>query len=309
MTTLAQKFIEFDANKLAYQGARHYHQDVIDRLTLSITSAKEYDRHADRVVFEEPLNEIMLEMIREKQIDLNMIYKHVRLPCENIWMEWRDVHKGNHRESFDKMGVLLCPSSDTDLPLRMSIVVTSHDKLLNIDATSILAVYDMALPPYANGDIQAKIQWSIDGREMTKVNVDTWTMTLNLVMKSVLFGLFLLQQPKVIEHCDVKHPPKLQQKRRKHGKLDLLEYRRVKMRFGVLGSRVGVITGQSGGGNGNHYHGGGKKRYHLVLGHFRCYHRDTSSEHVIWIEPHYRGDPTKGMLIRERVLTMQKVAT
>jgi len=303
MTTLAQQFIEKPAD-------HHIAQEVIDRLTLEITSKNEYAKYADRIVFEEPLHLVIAEMIREKQIDMHMVFRNTRLPSENIWVEWKDTgvfHKD--KIYFERLGVLICPSGKTDLPIKMYVVSSLHDRNIGSKVVTVVAVYDLHTPPYPDAEIYGKLQWCLDEKELATVNLGKWQETLNLAMKCCLFGLFLLQQPKVIEKTDVQHSPQLQKKRARNNKPALLEYSHIKMRFGILGSRMGVISRQSHDGNSSLEGGGGRKRYHRVLGHFRCYHRDTEAEHVIWIEPHYRGDPAMGMLIRERTLTQYKALT
>jgi hypothetical protein len=44
------------------------------------------------------------------------------------------------------------------------------------------------------------------------------------------------------------------------------------------------------------------RRYHKVMGHFRHYMKHDPA-YTVWIEPHYRGDPSLGVTFIEREVT------
>lgn len=311
MTTLAQHFLEGRTK------ASKWDDMVIDRLRLEQTTATEYAKFADRVVFEENLNEVYHEMLDAEQLSAEMIFRNVKLPSERIWMEWRVEAAGNHRR---QLGCLFVLTDREELPLDMTVISRSDSH----GGCGVVARFKIDPPPYL--DIEHlngrpfKMTWSeSDGRFLDKDGTQSdikkpafedphdprWGQLMNTVLKGAFFGMFLLQQPKVIEDVPVTHAAKINAKRSKGGKPPLLDYRRIHMKFGVLGSRVGVIkkARHAAAGEGA---GGGKKKYHHVLGHFRCYYRDTPQEHVIWIAEHWRGDPALGVSLKERTLTHQK---
>jgi hypothetical protein len=307
MTTLAQHFLEHRSKPSKWD------QTVIDCLKLEHTTATEYARYADRIVFDENLNEVYHEMVDAEQLSPEMIFRNVKMPSSHLWIEWRVETAQNIRM---QLGCLLVKTDRPELPVDMSVITRSDQH----GGCGLVARFKIDEPPYL--DVASlngrpfKMTWSdADGRFIDKdgpgsrafddPNDPRWGQLMNTVMKGAFFGMFLLQQPKVVEDVPVTHASKLNAKRAKRGKPPLLDYRRIYMKFGVLGSRVGIIKKARHGVAGDGA-GGGKKKYHHVLGHFRCYYRDTPQEHVIWIAEHWRGDPALGVSLKERNLTQRK---
>lgn len=307
MTTLAQHFLDGNAVRPS-----PHDQTVRDALTLEYTSPKDYVKMADRVVFTDEILAVYHDMLDAKQIEPEMIFRNVKLPSDRLWIEW-EVTTDSHARSDMQVGALFSMTDRDTLPLDMTVLCRSH----GTKGAGVVAKYKIDPPPYMdnlNGRT-FKMSWSgADGRFVgsgnpapmmgfESPNDPRWGQLMNTFLKGAFFGLFLLQQPRVTDTTEIKHPEKIQQKRRKKGKPPLVEYRRVTLKVGVVAGRAGVLRRDRSLAEPGDGSGGGKKKYHHVLGHFRCYHRDTPSEYVIWIEPHYRGDPTLGVTLREKHLT------
>lgn len=307
MATMAQHFLDGGP----YVKPSPHDRQMTDALTLEYTTANDYAKMADRVVFDEELLEVYHQMIDDEQIEANMIFRNVRLPSDRLWVEWRAL---TTNEDAMQVGALFEMTTRTELPIDMIVMCRS----CRTGGMGIVSRYKIDPPPYAQADgLQFKMTWSDADGTFTSAKgnpnggaglaIDDphdprWGKLMSTFLKGAFFGLFLLQQPRVTDVTEVKHPEKVQAKRRKHGKKPLVEYRRVKLKVGVVAGRTGVLKrarGEAAAGDGA---GGGKKKYHHVMGHFRCYHRDEPNEIVVWIAEHYRGDPALGFMLREKHL-------
>lgn len=308
MTTLAQYFLDG-------KGCRPSPHDgqLLNALTLEYTTAKDFAKMADRVVFDDQLLEIYHDMLDNDQIEPEMIFRNVKLPSDKIWVEWNVLTTDVSSDGGMQVGALFEMTHRPELPVDMLVMCRS----VRTGGMGIVAKYKINPPPYLDqlNGTGFKMTWSdTDGRFTSVSNGEAvnvvgisdphdprWGQLMNTFLKGAFFGLFLLQQPRVTDVTEVKHADKLQAKRKKKGKPPLVEYRRVRLKVGVVAGKTGVLRrpGSAAPGDGA---GGGRKKYHHVLGHFRCYHRDTPNEAVIWIAPHYRGDPTLGVVLREKHL-------
>lgn len=306
MTTLAQYFLDGDKVKRS-----PYDRQVVDALTLEYTTPNDYARMADRVVFDEELLEIYHQMIDDEQIEPNMIFRNVRMPSDKLWVEWKAL---TFNEDAMQVGALFEMTTRSELPVDMIVVCRS----CRTGGMGAVARYKIDAPPYAQANgMPFKMTWSDadgrftaardnpqggDGATFKDPHDPRWGKLMSTFLKGAFFGLFLLQQPRVTDVTEVTHAEKLQQKRRKKGKRPLVEYKRVTLKVGIIAGKTGVLRRARSAAVAGEGAGGGKKKYHHVLGHFRCYHRDTPEENVIWIAPHYRGDPALGVILREKHL-------
>jgi len=307
MTALAQHFLDREKVKPS-----PYDRQLADALTLEYTTVKDYAKMADRVVFTDQLLEIYHDMIDHEQIEAAMIFRNVKLPSDRIWIEWNVLTKDVSADGGMQVGALFEMTTRPELPLDMLVVCRS----VRTGGMGIVARYKIDPPPYVNdiNGMKFKMTWSdIDGTfvgpnhtsKLTGISDPhdpRWGQLMNTFIKGAFFGLFLLQQPRVTDTTEVTHAEKIQQKRRKKGKRPLVEYKRVTLKVGIVAGKAGVMRRDRSAAVAGEGAGGGKKKYHHVLGHFRCYHRDTPEEHVIWIAPHYRGDPSLGVILREKHL-------
>lgn len=290
MTILAQTFLE-------RRIASKYDPWILARLGLPnaanpLLAAAQYEGAAERIVFVDALDELAIELHETGQITRTVVYETVRMPCECVWIEWTLSDRGNGPQ---KVGVLL----DRDDTGDIAFAVVSHSTR-EPSAVGVCMVGALRpLPWPMNGEDYncIKLTWSVTGGGLSN---DERARAASLIVVDALYGLFLVQQPRVIEEEAVEHGPKLQRARAKAGKHPLVEYRRVKVTIGGETRRRALSAA------GASPHAAGddpdraRRRYHRVLGHFRIYGRGTDAPRATWIAPHFRGDPALGVLIRER---------
>lgn len=293
MAILAQRFLETKPDKDS-----PYDPIVRDALTLS----PDLSKVAPRVVFDEDLHEVLNEMSAEKQLDFKMVCKHARMPSHSLWLEWHNAKTTNGAMDF---GCYISREDDGTLLCVLLNEATGNN--IEYSSPRITMAFESKPPPYHDADVHAvrgAVVWSmIEKHKQTKRSDQMQAGLIRLVLRTMTFALFLLAQPKIVTAEHVEYGPKLQRKRKEKGKPELLSYRKLHMKFGVLGSRVASAPGRAGIAT-----GGGERRpmkYHYVLGHFRTYHRGEPNEMIIWIEPYYKGDASAGVLIRERHLELK----
>jgi hypothetical protein len=271
------------------------------------------ERQATRIVYEDDLYGALREMVQAEQLDFGMICRNARMPCERLWLEWRDVDASSRKGDLGKVdfGCLILPSPRKDAPGKLMFVVVNMSKTWYgkrlPPAPQVTCIFEADPPPYLTGNpTLSTLLWCMDDKQGAKYDEGLWKELNKLVVRTLVFAIFLLQQPKLIDQTEVRYAPKQNAKRAKHGKPELISYTKTKLKFHILGSNIERRARE-----GKHVEGvqgnlpDEKRgvRYHYVIGHFRCYHRGQSNEYLVWIEPHYRGDATKGVLIRERVLS------
>lgn len=301
MAILAQQFLD-----------RKHNTDLVspfdEALVECLCPTSVLENQAQRIVFDEDLYGVLREMVDAGQLDFHLVCRHARMPAGRLWLEWKNMFTS--RGGLIDFGTLILPKKDE--PGRMLCIVlnNAHGGPTNGDVRVTCAFLADA-PPYQQGiKQQAQLLWTFtDGRH--DYNEALYKEMAGIVTRTLAFALFLLQQPKIIDSSDVQHASKINKKRAARGKRPLIAYQRITMKFGVLGSRIGqaVRVGSGGSAGGNIREGAGDKRtqrYHYVLGHFRTIHRGEENEIIRWIEPYYKGDASKGVLIRERNLSLRK---
>lgn len=265
---------------------------------------------ADRIVFEEDLGALLDSMKEKGQIEQNFILDTVRLPAPCLWLEFK----------IDgwKMGFLFEQAPESDVVLlacvasisRQSGLLTKSPKLKNLPEKEAITLFVSSFQklPLINirsigliweHELVLKARRNDKLSDFTSKDVDNQYFWYCLC---ALFGLLLLQQPKLIETRDVTFDKKFQKKRLQKNKLPLLEYKRAYVRVGTAHKRAGGETS----GVGTRGEPTGKRQYHHVLGHFRMYHRGTPGAYVIWIDEHWRGDPKLGVVMHERKVSVDQ---
>lgn len=304
MVALAQRIVD---GELAPQGEETAPFEKLVRIMLD--SSLPLEKQAQKVVYEDDLYGSLREMVEAEQLDFAMVCRNARMPCERLWLEWRDSPTDDGG-AID-FGALILPSPRKDGAGQMLVVVVNLSKSfrgtkLDLEP-QVSCVFETSPPPYTNGaPTMSHLIWCIDDKIGCKFEENLWKELNKMVVRTLVFAVFLLQQPKLIDQTEVRYASKQQAKRAKHGKSELISYTKTKLKFHILGSNIERRARE-----GKHVEGvqGDRPdekrgvRYHYVIGHFRCYHRGQSNEYLVWIEPHYRGDAAKGVLIRERVLS------
>jgi hypothetical protein len=241
------------------------------------------DPGTEKIVFWQDLSKIYSDMKNAGQIEHEMVARTVRMPSDRVWVEYSIVVPGRPHKLKQGLGLEVQENG-----------IVRGVLCLGIENDSARAYCHISFPtglPFTS-DVLNFVCHAEEVRE---------EIVQGAVMEC-LFGLFLLQQPKVYSDQMYEPSPKLQKRRAKEGGAPLPKYRAVTLRLGAVPRRsAGAEQGSGGTLNGQ----GRKHRYHHVLGHFRMYERDTPTPRVVWIEPHYRGDPELGIVGRERRVTVK----
>jgi hypothetical protein len=273
MTILAQLWLE-DHRKTTYDFLLEH------RLQLPVTSRdKETAEHAaERIVFSETISDLFADMMDTGQIDTEIVLTTVRMPAPAVWIEWP--------HGAIRMGALLDEAPDW----RIVIITVAGQKRR---ANSIIYAGIVDNLPMPKGDRGVHLGFA----NMGSVESHEQRQFFGGFVMEALFGLFLMQQPKVVRFEDVLHSSAIQHVRMKRGRLPLLEYRRVTVKVGAEERRA-----RTAGQTNESEEITGHRRYHRVLGHFRVYGRETPDPRALWIDPYFRGDPNVGILLSERTL-------
>lgn len=263
------------------------------------------ERQAVRIVYQDDLYGALSEMVRADQLDFPMICRNTRMPTDKIWLEWHDSQTEDG--ALIDFGVLMIPNRTEGSDKSLLAFVFNRSKNTN-DLPRLSMVFATDPPPYANNiPNTTHLLWCLDDRNGQELKTDLWKLMCALAIRTMIFSLFLLNQPKLIDRTEIVYGDKQNKKRAKHGKPPLIDHTITKLKFHILGSNIErrAREGQRVAGLQGQAPEGDKRgmRYHYVIGHFRCYHRGQENEHLIWIEPYYKGDASKGVVIRERVLS------
>lgn len=237
------------------------------------------DTLAERFVFADDLAMLGADLNESGQLPTHIVYETVRMPCPCVWLEWKveDFVKGM------RVGVLLekHPHAET---VTWAVIASLKDSPAELLSTGRIDAL-----PFPKGERPSiSVAW-------TAMNGYQPQQDAACYVAEALVGMFLVQQPKIFEEELYSADAKLQRARAKRQKPPLIEYRKIHLKIGSVSKRS--LDRPSGGGSGEAV---GKRRYHRVLGHFRIYGRGTAAARPVWIEPHFRGDPALGVLIRER---------
>lgn len=284
------------------------------------------DGYAERFVFDEDLPSVLYDLYDNRQLDFDGMAASVRLPHDTFWLEYRSnlatdpSDSGEYLCEMTRTGVLVTRLGEG---VSLLIVAEIRDQRTRMKVSGIIRQLFIPMwplqygvtPPRADlhiytGDPDAKrggviiplnVLWGFeDNGRFKSVNLDESTTPL---VAEVLFGIFLLTQPKVYSDEPVIHRPQLVKHRAKHGKPPLLEYRRLRLHIGqtvkrqearrrTLGPSIGTESDEA----------IRHRQYHKVMGHFRHY-LHAKPPRTVWIEPHYRGDPKLGVRFNERHVT------
>lgn len=240
---------------------------------------------ASRIVYDEPLDEIVCDLGPDG-LDWEMVARTTKLPNRFTWVETK--LRNLEKNGSVRYGVLFTRSDD---PAKFADFLYLLDK---ITFPSILA--KGFIPTHSNG----KDWWRTVFTSFADDRAELFLRTQQHPGTSIthlLCGLFFLQHPKTI-HIEHSLPvaPKLQKAREKRGKPPLITYRRIHL---LVGKRTVAHYPNCQNGFGHEHYG--KVRYHRVEGHWRRLHWDDPARAtVVFVQEHYRGDPTIGVSLTER---------
>jgi len=238
---------------------------------------------ADRFVFQQSPALAMARLIDSKALAVETLRTSVKMPSTFLWIEFPEDTKrlNNHY----RVAFLVGEGDD-------SILVTEVMDFGRGCHPAPVSVMEFPLLPWA-AQSACSVLWC------AAPNVQRAEL-LKYAGSSVTGALFFLSVPRTIELREVKSA----RIRRIHEKQVYpdVEYKQVKLKIG--GKHVQYVRRE--GESEAEYH----KRLHHVIGHFRTYTHTYGSKGVekrpvpktVWIEPHWRGDASMGVLLREHII-------
>lgn len=276
---------------------------------------------AERIVFTDDVPSLLYEMHDNHQLTYEGMLTSAKLPFDNFWIEYKsvlgigDVYEVKRAE----YGALVVRMPNGNVRFYVIIGTDFHD-LGSISSLAYVIDFDHWPPRMVSGvakdrpQIKALQFWVVyaHNRKYIESEDEDAKNTLGGIVTELIFGIFLVTQPKVYSDEKVEWQPRKQAARRKHGKPPLLEYRRIRLRICKPMKRYNASERATASTRGIYMPSNEPdtessdavqhRRYHKVMGHFRHYNRHDPA-YSVWIEPHYRGDPALGITFTERDVT------
>ena len=271
------------------------------------------NRLAERIVFTDDVPSILYEMKENKQLTFIGVLTSARLPYDCFWIEYNsttglgevanDIEYGSYGALIQRIG---------ETAVRMTIVTGLKDKGERELVSTLTHV--LTFEQWPPGQLDSKslgfqVDYAFNNSRLFKVK--DAALELSSIVLEIVFGIFLVTQPRCYTDEPIRWKNSHAAKRAKANKPPLLEYRKIKLhitkpRKHYTGAQRSAIV-LPGAGNAvlrdveddaSVQH----RRYHKVMGHFRHYMRHDPP-YTVWIEAHYRGDPKLGITFTERDVT------
>ena len=273
---------------------------------------------AERIVFTDDVPSLLYEMHDNRQLTYEGMLTSAKLPFDTFWIEYKSILGMNEIYEITRAeyGALVCRLPNGNV--RMYIIIgTDFSDLGLISSLAYVVEFEhwpprMQSAPLADKPMTKAMQFYVNyayNRSSIEEKDEDATNSLGGIVTELIFGIFLVTQPKVYNDEKVEWHPKKQAARRKHNKPPLLEYRRIRLR---ITKPVKRYSGQPTAKRGIYMPNNEvntesedaitHRRYHKVMGHFRHYNNHDPA-YSVWIEPHYRGDPALGITFTERDVT------
>lgn len=313
---LAQQWLNANHNETPYDRILRSYLDLPTKLT-PLLSLFKLGQLAERIVYTDDVPTLLYTMHHNRQLTLSGVAASAKLPFSSFWLEYRTRMGGKY------MPILMPGASPwTDYGALVTECTGGRVKMLLVAGferdgryhSNIVAVVEfMTWPPVpirvpdkasskSREGLEYKIEW-VANRDDWEKNLDTSIEELGGMLIEMIFGIFLVTQPRVYDEEIVKFNEKKQARRAKAGKLPLLSYR--KIRLNIITPKTRYVRANGGDvrpldlrdqGDTESADAVHHRRYHKVMGHFRHY----QNGHTVWIAPHYRGDPSLGVTFTER---------
>jgi hypothetical protein len=304
-----------------HRDSQEYHQGLkvheIVRLCLRPPDPRAYSAiermpsPAERFVFDEDAMDMVRDMIKAGALSMRTMGETARMPTESVWMEYLDTKEQCRngilvtRRVGDGKLLIVVVMEFEGLALPGMMIETNNFPWNFAEEYDDSKEGGPELPPgeKPEGGEGCLLLW-----EVTKVSRRrTWQRAAQL-MHDALAMLFLLTVPRVCEvRTAVSRAERMRAREpRQH---PAVEYKHVKLTIGSGGARYKHVKREDGE-TAEDY----AKRFHRVMGHFRTYRHEygsggsrTRAEPLVrWIPVHWRGDPTKGILLHTRDVGTKK---
>jgi len=263
---------------------------------------------AERIVFTDDVPTILYEMNDNKQITFDGMLTSARLPYDCFWMEYTtNIGIVDDDEIDYAMYGALIQRIGTE-EVRMYIIIGIKFADVSDVLSTVAYVIDFPhWPPvvsstkYNNSKaLSFEVRYAFNYARLQDAKLTRALVELGSIVNELIFGIFLLTQPRVYTDEPVRWKSSHKKARATRNKPPLLEYRRIRLHICKprkhYTQRPAITSGIS---DTDSDAAVQHRRYHKVMGHFRHY-INHDPPHTTWIEPHYRGDPALGVTFTER---------
>ena len=310
---LAQQWLYGDRVSSPYDGYLQSRLELPDKFNPHSTVAI-LNKLAERIVFTDDVPTILYDMYENKQLTFAGMLSSARLPYDCFWIEYNSVTglgEAADEISHASYGALVQRINADQV--RMIIVTGLHYHNADgpISTITHVIVFDEWPPTLDLKEHGKTLAFSVAysfNNERIRSGAKSALQDLGAIVIELIFGIFLVTQPRCYTDEQVKWKSSHAAKRAKANKPPLLEYR--KIRLHICKPRKHYEHRPASGRSADYtalrdieddasiQH----RRYHKVMGHFRHYVR-TNPPRSVWIEAHYRGDPKLGVTFTERDVT------
>jgi len=273
---------------------------------------------AERIVYTDDIPSILYDMHDNKQLTFDGVLSSAKLPYDCFWIEYNTLVGTGYGEpdglESSSYGALV-QRIDTQ-SVRMYIIIgLKWPKMPMMSTLAYVVEFNTWPPVVPSKEHEGKKALTfellyafnykrlVSGNERAKSSVSD----LGSVVNELIFGIFLITQPRVYTDEPVRWKKSHKLARVARNKPPLLEYRKIRLhickpRKHYASARPTASTIMGSSTNTDSSEAVQHRRYHKVMGHFRHY-INHDPPHTTWIEPHYRGDPTLGVTFTERDVT------
>lgn len=267
---------------------------------------------AERIVFTDDVPSMLYEMHDNKQLTYKGVLSSAKLPYDTFWLEYQTRVGMDADDEIENVmhGALIQRISGEGVRMFIITALKPRDYPLASTLTHIIE-FDQ-WPPLVikehEGVDKSHIKFAIryafnEGKLRNSPDALKATGEVGSIVCEMIFGIFLVTQPKVYESEHIVWSDRKQGQRKRANKPPLLEYRRIRVHvvkpskhYGHRPRPAALIQGIA---DTESDAAITHRRYHKVMGHFRHY-INHDPPHTTWIEPHYRGDPKLGITFTER---------
>lgn len=238
--------------------------------------------NVSRFVFDQDPQDVVNPLINAGSLHFKQIVNFSRMPTDQLWMEHTDamgwatgVFARRNKGNITLTLFLDCPN----LPVTPVQALTVPD----------FPWSNMLSPDHNEEGTLVTNLFSAMRSRVAEQSIDTVAFFSSC--------LFLLTVPRV---CEVKAAMNAPLKVKYTGEdkpptiYPPIEIRHVKLVVGQGRTRYVNQTQQPGESDESY-----RRRLHEVIGHFRTYSKNRSEARIAWVPPHWRGDASKGIIIKQ----------
>ncbi|PJK29948.1 hypothetical protein [Minwuia thermotolerans] len=279
MSTLAQRIVEcrldeyeaLRAKKIEAARSRllplwEGNHVVTAHRSLSEIVARDAEQAAARFVLDDSIARALSQLLHDDE-SVDAALRHAHAPSPSTWIET------GKRSGDGAFGVLL-EASGTFREVNFTAFEDGPDGSIEVGLVGV-----MDFSRIEDGQIQL-----IDFKDE-----ELATQTTGFIIATCAF----LSIPGAVERTGWHYSPAQQKKRMKARRPPLLSFNKVTLR---LPRKSGTSRGAS-------CDAAGPVRRHQVMGHHRVLDRNTRSERLTWVIPHWRGDAAAGVVLKERTIS------